>query len=303
MRRITSALCLLLPLALAPAASAAPKKKKDVAAATTTTPATPLESDLGKLKWGMTVQEVQDAYIEKIEANYKEKLKGVRDVMKADQLKAQKKQEIEAFKGTFKKFDTQSDVNSFKTSIIVNEISVGAGESLLVITDEKSQRYLFFADGKFYKLFVAYDGDYVGDVQFPDFAAKISDKHGEPAKKYDRTVTQLEKKMAACSWSDTTASLWVEDRRDLYGSVVLVYTSPTGRQVDRAKYIDPPKTKSKYGAGIDDDMINSLGDSKSTPPADTSKTATDPKATKKETPKKEDPKKKKGFDPLEGTGL
>lgn len=301
MRRIITALCLLAPLTFSPNIQAAPKKKKEVAV-TPAAPQNPIDADLGKLKWGMTVEEVKNTFHEKIDATYKEKLKGVRDVTQADALGAQKKKEKDTFDASYKKFDTQTDVGKLSVSIISNEIKVGSNESMLVIRDEKSQRYLFFSDDKLYKLFVAYDGAYLGDVKFPDFILKIADKHGEPLKKFDRKV-KTESQMVACNWSDTTSNLWVEDKRDVYGSVVLVYDTPTGRQIDRAKQIEPPKTKSKFG--VDDNMIDNLGVSKTVTPTttDPKATAADPKATDPKATKKEDPKKKKNFDPLESLGL
>jgi hypothetical protein len=298
MRYIITALCLLAPLTFSPEIQAAPKKKKAEAAVTPAVPQTPIDGDLGKLKWGMTVEEVKNTFHEKIDATYKEKLKGVRDVTQADALGAQKKKEKDAFDASYKKFDVQADIGKLSVSIISNEIKVGSNESMLIIKDEKSQRYLFFSDNKLYKLFVAYDGTYLGDVKFPDFILKITDKHGAPVKKFDHKI-KGESQMVACNWGDTTANLWVEDKRDVYGSVVLVYDAPTGRQIDRSKQIEPPKTKSKFG--VDDSMIDNLGVSKAVVPAvvDPKTTTTDPKTT----PKKEDPKKKKNFDPLESLGL
>ena len=301
MRHIITALCLLAPLTFSPNAEAAPKKKKPPVEAAPATPQNPIDGDLGKLKWGMTVEEVKNTFHEKIDATYKEKLKGVRDVTQADALSAQKKKEKDTFDASYKKFDTQADIGKLSVSIISNEIKIGANEAMLIIKDDKSQRYLFFSDDKLYKLFVAYDGAYLGDVKFPDFILKITDKHGDPLKKFDHKI-KGEPQMVACNWSDTTANLWVEDKRDVYGSVVLVYDTPTGRQIDRAKQIEPPKTKSKFG--VDDNMIDNLGVSKNVAPVATDPKTTEPKATDpKTTTKKEDPKKKKNFDPLESLGL
>jgi hypothetical protein len=301
MQRIITALFLLAPLTFSQNLQAAPKKKKDTAAVAVTAPTNPIDNDLGKLKWGMTVEEVKNTFHEKIDASYKEKMKGVRDVTQSDALSAQKKKEKDTFDASYKKFDTQGDIGKLSVAIISNEIQVGANEAMLVIRDDKSQRYLFFADDKLYKLFVAYDGAYLGDVKFPDFILKITDKHGEPAKKFERKI-KTDNVMVACNWSDTTANLWVEDKRDVYGSVVLIYDTPTGRQIDRSKQIDPPKTKSKYG--VDDNMIDNLGTSKTSPtPAvtDPKATTTDPKATDPKA--KKDDKKKKNFDPLGELGL
>ena len=297
MRHIITALCFLAPLTFSPDIQAAPKKKKE-AVVTPAAPQNPIDADLGKLKWGMTVEEVKNTFHEKIDATYKEKLKGVRDVTQADALGAQKKKEKDTFDASYKKFDIQTDIGKLSVSIISNEIKVGINEAMLIIKDDKSQRYLFFSDDKLYKLFVAYDGTYLGDVKFPDFILKITDKHGDPLKKFDHKI-KGEALMVACNWGDTTSNLWVEDKRDVYGSVVLIYDAPTGRQIDRSKLIEPPKTKSKFG--VDDNMIDNLGVSKAVTPV-----VIDPKAAAKDpkvTPKKEDPKKKKAFDPLESLGL
>jgi regulator of extracellular matrix RemA (YlzA/DUF370 family) len=297
MRHTITALC-LLALTFSQHAQAAPKKKKEVITTTSKTPKAPIDGDLGKLKWGMTPEEVKNTFHEKIDATYNEKLKNVRDVALADIISAQKKKEKELFDSSYKKFDTQSDIGKLNVSIISNEINIGSNESMLIIKDDKSQRYLFFSEDKLFKVFVAYDGTYLDDVKFPEFVLKIINKHGEPIKKFDHKI-KGEAQLVACNWGDTTSGLWVEDKRDVYGSVVLIYDAPEGRQIDRSKQLETLKTKSKFG--VDDNMIDNLGVSKSVTSTviDPKTTATDPKTPKK----KEETKKKKTFDPLESLGL
>lgn len=301
MRHALYTLSLLLSFSLISFAQAAPKKKqKTTASENTPAAASPLEADLGKLKWGMSIEEVKSAYYDRLEAIYKEKLKGVRDTYKADQILAQKKQEKKAFEDSYKKFDTASDVGRFGVSIVGQDIKAGFGESMLIIKDEKTQRFLFFADGKFYKLFVAYEEDYLGDLSFEDFVAKIAEKHGKPKKQHALEIKPGESQYFAAEWSDKTANLWVEDKRSLYGSVILVYTDPAGRQIDYAKLLTSPKdSSSKYG--MSDDFIESLGRREDGTDPTPSKAETPAKTTKKDT--KKDSKKKVPIDPLEGIDL
>jgi hypothetical protein len=298
MRRVLIAVSLLAPLLAAPVVEAGAKKKAPAAPAVS-----PLENDLGKLKWGMTLEDVKSAYYDRLDTTYAAKLKETRDTIKADEYLAQKKKEKADFDASYKKFDTQADVGRYAASIVGPEIKAGVGESLILIKDEKSQRFLFFADGNFYKLVVAYDRKYLGEMSFDDFLGRISAKHGEPSKRHERENKDKVKVTIAGEWSDSSASLWAEDKRDIYDSVLLVYTNTAGRQLDHAKLLAQPKDtgKSKYAAP--EGMIESLGVRGSDPaPAAT----TEKEPAKKETTKKEDPKKTKkttAFDPLEGTGL
>lgn len=298
MRRTLIALSLLAPLALPLVAGAAPKKKKETAPAAAAVTIS-LEADLGKLKWGMSLDEVKTAYYEKLDAAYAEKIKDIRDTIKVDELLSQKKKEKSEFDASFKRFDTQSDIGRYASSIIGTEIQAGVAESIIIIKDEKSQRFLFFSDSKLYKMVVAYDSKYLGESSFEEFVSKIAVKHSEPAKRYSRDGKDGAKVQVAATWSDSTALLWAEDRRDFYGSVVLIYNDPKGRQLDRAKLLSVSKgAASKYAAP--DSMIDSLGERSTPPPA-----PAETKETKKEPAKKETSKKApaKGSDPLEGLGL
>jgi hypothetical protein len=159
------------PLALAGGKKPAPKKPTKGAKA----PAAPkkkavpppsaehkkkLQELLGGYKFGMTKDEVVADFAKKIDAAYAEKLKGTTDVAAQDRIRAEKKREINAFKGTWVEFAANKP-SPWDVSIVEEELAHDTGEAMLERWEKEGtknqRRFFFFYQGRLWKMFISLD--------------------------------------------------------------------------------------------------------------------------------------------------
>jgi hypothetical protein len=177
---LSLSLSLLIAAATGSATAAAAKK----AAAAPSKPA-PLASNdevaklKGDFKWGMTPDEVMAKMVERIEASYEDRLKKtINDPTKQDRVRKEMLAEVEQVKkNSLVKFDGQK--SGYDVSIIDQEFSHGAHNSMLVGKDANASRYFFFVSDALYKMYIAFDKDILAGKDFRQFGQLMQARFGK----------------------------------------------------------------------------------------------------------------------------
>ncbi len=164
----------LSPVALA-GGKAAPKKPAPAAKGAKAPPAPPkkkavppptaehkkkLQELLGGYKFGMTKDEVLADFTKKLDEGYAEKLKGTTDVAAQDRIRAEKKREVNAFKGTWVSFEANKP-SPWDVSIVEEELAHDTGEAMMERWEKEGtknqRRFFFFYNNRLWKMFVSLD--------------------------------------------------------------------------------------------------------------------------------------------------
>jgi hypothetical protein len=178
---LASSLVFLFAVATGSAA-AAPAKKKAAAAPAKAAPLASTDEVTkikGDFKWGMTPQEVLAKTVERVEASYEDRLKKtINDPTKQDRVRKEMLAETEQVKkNSLVKFDGQK--TGYDVSIIDQEFSHGAHESMLVGKDANASRYFFFVDDRLYKMYIAFDKDMLAGKDFRQFGQMMQARFGK----------------------------------------------------------------------------------------------------------------------------
>jgi hypothetical protein len=252
---------------VADAAKKAPAKKKAAPAAASGREAIMGVLETAGLKWGSTVDDVKKLYKEKIKAEFAEKMKGEKDSLKMYNLGKERDEAMAEIDAKYVVFDPKKEAE-FRSAIVAKEFKYDSSESMIVVPTPQSQWYLFFLDSKLWKLFIAYNSDYIGDRTFGDIVALGEKKYGSPKKRWMRKPMKGDPIMVAAEWEDGGSRLWMEDKIALFGSVVMIYADKTKRTDDRSDVSNPLPKEGISGYAPPDAVIDSI------------KTDTDPDAGK-----------------------
>ena len=146
------------PAAKAPAAKKPPPKK--VVPPPSAEHKKKLAELLGGYKFGMSKDEVVADFAKKLDDKYADKLKGTTDVAAQDRIRADKKREVNTFKGSFVTFEANKP-SPWDVSIVEEELAHDTGEAMLEKWENENgknqRRFFFFYNGKLWKMFVSLD--------------------------------------------------------------------------------------------------------------------------------------------------
>ena len=224
------------------------QKKKAAATATAKTSAagapaasqSETEKLKGSFKWGMTPDEVIAKMVEKIEASYADRInKTAQDPAKQDRVRKEMRYETEkAKKHSMVKFEGQK--SGYDVSIIDQEFTHNAQESMLVAKEDNATRYFFFAMDRLYKMFIAFDKDVLQGKQFPEFGKMMQARFGKAKEVYvdEKSKKGVTRKLDHYVWNSKGGDvLRLVDRSGFYDVYCLViYDRDTeGRQMDARK--------------------------------------------------------------------
>lgn len=115
---------------------------------------------LAGYKFGMSKDEVVADFAKKLDDKYADKLKGTTDVAAQDRIRADKKREVNTFKGSFVSFEANKP-SPWDVSIVEEELAHDTGEAMLEKWENENgknqRRFFFFFNGKLWKMFVSLD--------------------------------------------------------------------------------------------------------------------------------------------------
>ncbi|HET7503802.1 MAG TPA: hypothetical protein VFK02_22430 [Kofleriaceae bacterium] len=184
-----------LPAAVAQAEAKKPAAKKEaapVAKKARPRTLTPVSADhkkslaklLGGFKFGMTKDEVITVFAKQLDERYDEKIKATTDITAQDQLRRDKRNEVNRLRQSYISFDTGKP-SPWDVSIVEDEFRHNTGEAMLERwenQDGKNQRrFFFFYDGKLWKMFVSLDVSILSEdnKSFAAFRSKMEALYGK----------------------------------------------------------------------------------------------------------------------------
>ncbi len=166
------------------------KKKKAVPAqvkATKPPPVSPehkkaLADQMGAYKFGMAKDEVLGILTKQIDESYAEQIKSTTDIYVQDNLRKEKKKEIDRIKKSFVAFEGKK--SGWDVSLIEDQFAHNTGEAMLVHWENQGgknqRRFFFFWDGKLYKMFLSLDTSVLPEDKrnFDTIKAVMTGKYG-----------------------------------------------------------------------------------------------------------------------------
>ncbi len=213
---------LMLAVAVMPSGARAAKKK--VAAAGPAASSQEIEKLKGQFKWGMSPDEVMAKVVEKLEATYDARLKATaQDPTKYDRIRKEMMAEVDrARKHSIVKFDGKK--TGYDVSIIDQEFTHKAGESMLAAKEESASRYFFFVEDKLYKMFIAFDKEMLQGKGFSDFGKMMQARFGKGREVNVEVKVKggAHKKLDHYVWAARGDGLRLVDRSGFYDVFCLV---------------------------------------------------------------------------------
>ena len=250
MRRLFShialALCLTFSVSaivvtVAPSDVQAKKNDKAVKAS--------VEDILGNLSWGMDHETVMKRISEKMNEDYRAKVKGTLDESYADMMRKNYSERTENMRKSYTQL-MKDNVASLSVSIVGEEFMPDNNESMLTQRDDIATKYFFFLNDKLYKIAVVYDSDYLGPIAFDTFCATTEEKYGRA---YDEVWTDEGDFMEAI-WKDKATILNVKNKYASYSTFLMVFSEEATSKplVEQHKrYYDSVNSGPEISADID----------------------------------------------------
>jgi len=183
--------------------------------------AKPLGGILNGVEWGQSKDKVMERIEAIIMAEYAEKSAEIGDMGKRDKLRKSYVQRVERIEKSHKEFKS-GERSGLEVSIVASEFVPDNQESVLVVREEIATKYYFFLSDELYKVAVAYDPDYIGEMAFDSFVAAITKKYGDPA---DEGV-DAEGYFIMATWEDSEGTrLRATNAADHYDTYLMSFTS------------------------------------------------------------------------------
>ena len=220
MRRLFSqmalALCLTfsvcaVSVTIAPADVQAKKPEKAAKAS--------VDDILGNLSWGMDHEAVIKRLSDKMNEDYRAKVKGSLDESYADMMRKGYMERVENMRKSYIQL-MKDNVASLSVSIIGEEFMPDNNESMLTQRDDIATKYFFFINDKLYKIAIVYDSNYLGPIAFDTFCATTEAKYGKP---HDEVWTD-EGDFMESIWKGKSTILNVKNKYASYSTFLMVFS-------------------------------------------------------------------------------
>lgn len=178
-----------------------------------------LSDVLGKIKWGDSKSDVLS----------KMKKQGMDDLRKDKKLKrdpvlmhGERKRLMARVTAAEKSFTRLDGDHGYDVSVISDEFSSNSGESFIRMKDKVAQRFYFFNRGKFYKLVVSYNPNYIQGVDFEGFVGSSVKKYGRPAvAEYDDI--RGKEQLSLVQWESSQTTLRVKNKKELFDTYTMSF--------------------------------------------------------------------------------
>jgi hypothetical protein len=208
-------------LAGAGVAHAAPKKKKAKQAQVEEAPqSAEIASSMAELKWGSERDQVLQRFVNAVKEKYKPKLAKATGAIEEDKLRAQMRDEISRIKDSVVEFNGKK--TGWDVSFLKGEFTHHNDESLFAVTDEASQNYYFFINGKLWKWYKAFNAKAFAGKSFDQFAEAIQGRYGKSTPR-EGELTPGAGKQRWLEWQDPSTRLRAVDNGQFYGFYCLVF--------------------------------------------------------------------------------
>jgi hypothetical protein len=236
------------------AAHAAPKKKGKAAAAQhqEAPQSAELAKSMGDVKWGMDREALLKVSTDKVREKYKPLMAKANDAMQEDKLRGAMRDELGKLRSSVVEFN--GNKTGWDASFLKPEFSHNNNESMFVVNDGNSQNYYFFANGKLWKWYKAFNADAFQGKKFDAFADALQGRFGKAAQREGDLNGQGKQKWL--EWQDGQSRARAIDNNQFYGFYSLVFEekSTAAKMAEvRKRDVGPAKNNSFVDAVTTDD--------------------------------------------------
>ncbi len=203
---------------------------------------------LGKLKWGMSEQDVLKMSLKKVREHFNKLVGKTKDPVEDDRLRTLERQKIKKIKESLIRFDGQS--TGWDVGFLADEFTHNNGESMIVMKDSNSQNFYFFIDGRLWKWYKALDINVFAGKSFQEFAEAMQRKFGK-AKVTQGELVKGGEKRKWLEWEDKKTRLRAIDQTAFYGFYCLVFEEKKTLKNLASLRRNPSKPKSQSHALVD----------------------------------------------------
>ena len=215
--------CVLALGSFATAAHAGPKKGKAKAAQHQEAPeSAEISKSMGDLKWGTPRDEVMQHFINAVKDKYKPLIAKTTGAIEEDKLRAKMRDELARIRSSLVEFNGTK--TGWDVSFLKGEFTHNNGESMFVVTDENSQNYYFFIQGKLWKWYKAFNASVFQGKGFDAFAGSVQGRFGQAVQR-EGELTEGTGKQRWLEWKDPSTRLRAVDNNQFYGFYCLVFES------------------------------------------------------------------------------
>jgi hypothetical protein len=192
----------------------------------------------GAYKWGMSPEGTLRMLTDQLHAKYSELVAHESDAYKQDQLRLKEGELGQQLRESLIKFDGVSESSkSWGTSLVQQEFAQRNDESMLVVSEPKLRRFLFFWQDKLYKQVIVFDSEHAAGQgsTFEDFTRVLQDRYGPAEMRFLPLRTHDDDmKLDHLEWPATgDYQLFASDQTDIYDNYYLVLFNPSvAAQVD-----------------------------------------------------------------------
>jgi len=179
-----------------------------------------LDSVLGEIEWGDSKETVLEKLKSEMLAELRQNDEFERDRVKLQEARKRMMDKLDRIKQSYTELDGDT---GYDVSVISGEFTPNNNEALLKINDEAAQRFFFFADGRVYKMVVAYRESYLEGVSFKSFIGQVSNKYGGPDDTSSREIGG-ENKLATATWKSRGTLLEAKNKREIFGTLAMVFS-------------------------------------------------------------------------------
>lgn len=182
----------------------------------------PFSVALDGASWGDSMETVLAIHHDRILAEYRTSIAGVRDPIQIDRMRRESDERYRAIADSAETFDGAR--TGYEVSVIQDEVRVGAGQSMFAVRDEYSINYFVFADDALAKVIVTFDQASLDFLGFEAFVGRLEAALGGPESTDWRVDDIGVRHMTRAVWSDGTTRVRAEDKSRMFASYLVVYT-------------------------------------------------------------------------------
>lgn len=197
-------------------AHAAPVKKPKVAQEAPKSAG--IAQSMGKLRWGMSREQVLEHFTSGIKDKYKPLIAKATSALEEDKLRANMRDELARIRTSIIEFD--GDKTGADVSFLRGEFTHKNGESMLKVSENNSDNYYFFIQDKLWKWYKAFDADVFEGKSFDQFADAIQGRYGKAQHRTEKTSAGRHDSL---EWQDQATRLRAVDNKTFYGFYCLVF--------------------------------------------------------------------------------
>ncbi|MBN1947242.1 MAG: hypothetical protein JW797_16340 [Bradymonadales bacterium] len=192
----------------------------------------PLDSESGDLsvvlqglEWGNSHEQVIAHFEQQSRSDFRAEIAGVRDPMRVDEIRRQHEERVNRIRDSYQVFDQPR--TGYEVSVLGGEVHGGVGESMLTARTDNAQLYYLFTDDQLFKVVVAYNSAYLGGLEFESFLDQVERRYGPPNSTEMGETPLGIRYLARALWQDELARLRIENRSDLFGTFIMVFSHIT----------------------------------------------------------------------------